>query len=432
MIAVLLATAALAWESEPAALSFADDNPVFVTFAYDTGYLPSQSDPISVRFSVTPTGGVSASFDAVSQLSWPPVLTHEVGGVAGSGTLEVDAEVEIVAEVYLNLWIWAGSIPLWAQKVQLEGRTDFEPLARDGTSAEVTVADPGLVPPFSFDINVITGIDLSLDVAAYPELVSTLAGTGVTTTNADGASWTQLTEGAGAAAVMAAGRPSELALNTTYDAATTNRLSLVLEPSASLDTWIGNFQLLSFPIPITLVDLAETRHLAAPAYAHPLPALVAPESTSDLGIVDVGDLANLALPLPNAGLLPVDGSLSIVGDPAFTVFPDAIFIPPNGLDGVVVTFTPSRVGAHQAELVITSNDPTTPELRLPLFGEGAAPPGSVDDTGAPADDDGPPDQVVTSAADVAGCGCQSAPAPAVPALGLLTFALLRRRAARTR
>lgn len=432
MIAALLASTAWAWESDPAPLSFADDNPVFVTFAYDTGYLPSQSDPISVRFSITPTGGVSTSFDAVSELSWPPVLTHAIVGSPGTGTLEVDAEVDIVAEVYLNLWIWAGSVPLWAQKVQLEGRTDFDPLALGGAPTEVTVADPGLVPPFSFDINVITGIDLSLDVAAYPELMSTLAGTGVTTTNADGATWTQQTEGAGVAATMAAGRPAELALTTTYDATATNRLSLVLEPSASLDTWIGNFQLLSFPIPITLVDLVETRHLDAPAYAHPLPALVAPESTADLGVVAVGDLANLALPLPNAGLLPVDGSLSIVGDPAFTVFPDGIYIPPNGLDGVVVTFTPSRVGAHQAELVITSNDPTTPELRLPLFGEGSAPPGAPDDTGAPADDDGPPDQVVTSAADLAGCGCQSTRAPAAPAVGLISLLLLRRRAGRAR
>ena len=102
MIALLLTTAAWAWESEPVPLAFADDNPVFVTFAYDTGYLPSQSDPISVRFSITPTGGVSTSFDAVSQLTWPPVLTHEVVGTPGTGTLEVDAEGFVRSQAVLS------------------------------------------------------------------------------------------------------------------------------------------------------------------------------------------------------------------------------------------------------------------------------------------------------------------------------------------
>jgi hypothetical protein len=393
----LLTGAALAWESTVVPLHFADDNAVFQTLTFDTGYLPSQNDPISVRFSVTPTGGVATSFDAESTLFWPAGLTHHIEGVPGSGHLSVDATVTVLAEVWLNLIIWAGSVPLWEQELHLAGETAFDPPALGAAPVMVDVADPGLVPPFEFDVGVITGITLALEVAVVPALHSAITGSDLVTSSPDG-DWVQLGDDEDVLAPVPAGRPDALALETTWSGLATNSLDLVLVPSASLDTWIGSFQLLSFDIPIPLIAAEEVRPLDSGGYAHPLPVLRTLLDTYDFGGLALGDLANLDLALLDDGLLAAEGTVRIEGDPAFSVWPESAFVAPGGLDGVVVTFEPTGAGEASADLVIASNDPVVPELRIPLTGSGLAPE-PVED---PPSDAAPP---ALEAEAVSGCGC---------------------------
>ncbi len=422
MLLLCLAGVAHAWESNVVPLHFSDDNPVFQTLTFDTGYLPSQNDPISVRFSITPTGGVATSLDAESTLTWPEGLTHHVAGTPGSGELQVDTTVTVLAEVWLNLIIWAGSVPLWEQELRLEGEAAFDPLALGAAPVGVQVADPGLVPPFQFDVGIITGITLALEVAAVPALTSTITGSDVVTSSADG-EWVQRGDDEAVLAPLPAGRPAQLALETTWSAITHNTLDLVLVPSASLDTWIGNFQLLSFDIPIPLIAADEVRPLASGPYAHPLPSLLSLVSSYDFGELLVGDLRNLELGLLDAGLLPIEGTVQIEGDPAFSVWPDSVFIPDGGLDGVVVTFAPDAVGDVRAELVIASNDPVVPELRIPITGTGFLP---------EAVDPGGEDKVPVlpeDAATTAGCGCGHASPGEVGWLAALAWFGLRRRRA---
>lgn len=63
---------------------------------------------------------------------------------------------------------------------------------------------------------------------------------------------------------------------------------------------------------------------------------------------------------------------------AFFVESAPDFVRPRLAADVVVRFTPPARGAFDAELVLSSNDPDTPELRVPLSGEGGPPILSID------------------------------------------------------
>ncbi len=413
---------ARAWESEPRAVAFDDIDPVFTGLAFDPGWLLSASDPISVRFSVTPTGGIAYGWEGTSELTWSPVA-HTITGEPGSGYLDVEAEVEIATEAQINLGLLGTYVvPLAGQTLRLDGTEAFDPPAL-GQPVTVIVDDPALVPPFEFDIAVITGVDLQLSVEVTPRLETTFTATSLTSTHQDGGSWLQLTDDTAAAASLPAGSPASLDLETVAAVQAYSLLTLVLEPTATVDTWIGSFQLVSFPIPITLVDVDVVKSLASGPYSHPLPAFRPTSDEYDFGVVTVGERRTLELPLPNAGQLPVDGTLRIEGDAGFSVYPDRMFIPPAGLDGVTIDFEPSVVGGASADLVFESNDPTAPSFRLHLGGEGWLP----DDTGAPADPDGGLDTIPVAEAEVKSCGCATGPGPSVAWIAGLALLIRRRR-----
>ncbi len=394
---------------------------MFTSLAFDTGWQLSPSDPISVRFSVTPTGGISYGWDGTSDLTWSPV-GHGITGTPGSGYLDVEASVEITTEAQINLGLLGTYVvPLAGQTLRLDGTETFDPPAL-GQPITVIVDDPALVPPFEFDIAVITGVDLQLSVEVTPRLETTFTATSLTTTQQDGGSWLQLTDGAAAAASLPAGSPASMDLETIAAVQAYSLLSVVLEPTATVDTWIGSFQLISFPIPVTLVDVDVVKSLSSGPYSHPLPAFRPTLDAHDFGVVQVGERRTLELPLPNAGELAVDGTLRIEGDPGFTVYPDRMYIPPAGLDGVTVDFEPSLVGTASAELVFESNDPTAPSFRMQLGGEGWLP----EDTGTPDADDGV-DVIPVAESEVKSCGCASARGPSVAWLAGLLFLIRRRR-----
>ena len=115
--------------------------------------------------------------------------------------------------------------------------------------------------------------------------------------------------------------------------------------------------------------------------------------------------------------MDLEGWLSIEGDAAFTVFPEYIQASEGNTDGTVVTFAPTDAGIKTATLVIRSNDPSRPELRIPLAGNGWV---------EPVDEEADANRL---SGEVRGCGCASDAAPASLAwgVGLLGLALLGRR-----
>jgi MYXO-CTERM domain-containing protein len=145
--------------------------------------------------------------------------------------------------------------------------------------------------------------------------------------------------------------------------------------------------------------------------------MVPPALTSyDFGRIDAGNVANLEIPAENVGLLGLQGTATIEGDPSFTVFPPSFYAAPGATDGLVVTYAPSAEGETTALLVLETNDPLHPRLEIPLKGNARpAPP----ETGGRE----------TVRVSVSTCGCDAAPAavgwPLVA--GALLFLRRRRR-----
>ena len=425
MIAALLlpATAvATDWSSDPQELHFGNTDPVFDVLDFDTGYLPSFGSPISVRFHITPSGGVLTDMDVESRLEWPDALQHVIVGVPGSGWFGVDADIEIEAEVHIDIFgLWTGSVNLWSENLEMLQGAAFDPPLL-GEAVEGTANNQNLVPPFEYGITVFVGLEVVLSLAVYPELSTSLEGVQITT---DGPvdSVYQLSNNSPQTLGMPGDRPAELPLTSTYWAQQSTVLSLVLEPAVSLDTLLGDFDLLSFPIAIPFVDSSELRSFEAVDYSHPLPATGPLEEAHDFGDVPLGTLVNLELPIENVGLMGLEGTIRIDGDGAFSVYPDTLYAQPGAEDGVVISFAPNAPGIRAAELVFESNDPGAAVQVIQLVGNGWTDPPADEPT-----EDTPGADLTTQAgsADLQTCGCSGSGSPSWWWLGV-AVAILRRR-----
>jgi MYXO-CTERM domain-containing protein len=335
--------------------------------------------------------------------------------------------------------VYSGSIPLWTEYIRLEKVTEFDPLLLAESlqeRVEVVMADSGLVDPFEVDVAIIIGVDLVFAVEVYPEVTAALEGLRIESQTPDEA-WEHI-------AALEEVRVTPpfgglLQVVSTYVADLTSVLAVVIEPSASVDTWIGDFDLLRFPIDVPLLDASEERAFEPVAYEHTLPELAELIDVWDFGEVAVGNVSNLSLPIENLGQHPLSGDVLIDGDLAFTVFPDAVFVPAVGEDGLTVSFAPEQVGPVQATLLVQTNDPAVPEVVIALSGSGydPFPPDETTTTTTPTtpeatepDDEGGGERIPEDAlgsSPIQMCGCASGQNGGSSWLGLLMLVLYRRR-----
>jgi hypothetical protein len=96
---------------------------------------------------------------------------------------------------------------------------------------------------------------------------------------------------------------------------------------------------------------------------------ILPASLS-FGPIAVNSPSSLSLTLFNNGTAPITGvALSATGDYAVTVPCPVSTLAPGGSCGVTVTFTPTKIGADNGTLTVTSSDATSPDA-VPLTGTG--------------------------------------------------------------
>lgn len=416
---------AFAWESDPQELWFGDVYSLFGAVAFDTGYFPDPNGIVALRIYVTPSGGVITELEAESNLSWPETFLHNVSGVPGSGWFGIDTAVDVGAEVKIDIiGLYQSTVPLWTNSFDIKSGKAYDPLRLGGAPAEISVRDPNLIQPWRYDISVITGLlGFILEVHTYPEIAVATQPLGIRTSTMG-------------VEVMQTGDAEQVRINvpqgtsvtslpmvSTYEARLTTEFNFVIEPTLSLDAGLfGTYQIVNFPIDLPLSQTDEVRAFEPAIYEHPLPALDTIAVANDLGEVLVGQIDNIYVPFPNIGEMVLQGVARIEGPPEFSLFPEALYALPGDEDGLVVTFAPTAVGELEALLVIESNDPLVPELRIPLLGTGWEPEAPVVD---PVDEEPPLQSFNPELAK--GCGCDSGgQAPVgLGALGLL--ALLRRR-----
>lgn len=404
---LLLATASAQYASTPHEVLFEDLLTPFTGSVIDTGYLPDPNGAIAVRFFVTPSGGVFTEMEAVSDLRWPNAFFHSMTAIPGEGLFGIDVDLDIALEVQIDVAVYQDTFQVFAQHLTIEDVVAFDTLVLpDSPEYPLEVAaEANLLDPFEFDIGLITGVSLDLAVDIEPVVAAQLYGKHVESSLA-GVSGQQTEELGSAVIGVPAGNPAIVDVESAYVADLASQVQLAIVPSATLDTFIGDFQLIAFDLPIDILDFDEERRFDPVFSPHPLPAMQ-PFEVDPFGEVELGNLANRSISLVNLGLLGLEGVARIEGNDVFTVFPDYFYATADQDDGLVVTFMPETIGAAGATLVIESNDPSTPELRVPLQGVGfeeVLPP-TEPPTPPSVDQPEPPESI--NGEDVKGCGCSS-------------------------
>ncbi len=350
-----------------------------------------------------------------------------------------EAAFDVEAELQIDIWgLYTGVIDLFSQGFDMRGQADFDGLLLDGSptrSVPIDV-DGAAVTALEYSFQIFPGLDVVALVDVQPEvelelhdgeLTSDVGGTLVSSSVAD--RWNPVPLGTEL--------PATMETLITWSAQVDGALNAVFTPTVELDTFIGNFQLLALPLDVTVVDVSSVED-ADPAVAmHPLPGMEPLTGALDFGEVLMGQERTLHLPVANLGDLILEGDVFVDGDGSFAVYPDTLVARSQESDGLSITFTPSARVAQQAELVIVSNDPLQPEVRVPLMGSGYEPvvepdptdtytPPDTETDGTTTGDDGP--RVSGEDAKAGGCGCSGSGPSALPFGVLLLGGLgLRRR-----
>ena len=410
---LLFVPLAAAFDSEPQAVRLEDLADTFAAAEFSTGYVPSGS-PIQVQFAVESTGGVAVSMEGDANLSWPAALTLQYLPTAGSGLLLLDASIDAVTSIAIDLsdWGYYGTFEVDRRSLPMDADTSFDPFVLAGAiEPTVEVTDPGdstTLIDYSYDI--LPGLSLVFDASIRPEATVDFTGVGIL---ANGSAITAEE----AAIAIPYETTGELLVETVYEADWNATLDLVIRPELQVcaDPF-GCVTVAAFDLPINLLDDAFRQDFPPIYPVFPLPLIEAGLTDADFGDVDVGTLANLDLPVENRGMLVLSGTVRIDGGTDFRVYPETFTALPAGSDGLVVTFAPTIDGAQTATLVLSSNDPGRPDVSIPLVGNAV-----------PGDVPGTDEIVVTKPLD--GCGCAtgvgSAPWGAVLLLG--SIAARRRR-----
>jgi hypothetical protein len=425
----------LEWSSPAQPAPVHDETDVFTAPIVDTGWWPSSNDPIAVRFHITPVGRVMTDIDADSELSWPDPLYQRLVAVPNTGSLLIDAEIDVEAEVQIDIFgLFTGVIDLWSRHYNMGDEVIFDGLLLDGAPTQEVVASvPGVgQTAVDFSLQVFPGLDLVAAIDVYPEVEVELYDAQVDSLIGPTAVLQHI-ENQWMPVPLPTSPPASLESTTTWSATMDALLNVVIEPQIELDTFLGSFQLFSLPLDVTVVDVSNRREADTVTTWHPLPLIEPAASVYDFGGVDVGQERSLDVVLNNVGDLLLEGTAHIEGDSAFEVFPENLLALGQDFDGLSITFTPDAAAAHTAELVLVSNDPSQLEVRIPLLGMGlldepvTTP---TDPTTTPTTDPGGNGLQGGSDEDSkakGGCGCASADAPQLLGfMALLPLVLMRR------
>ena len=414
MLLLTFLQTARAFDSNPQFVRVEGSADLFNNLEYSTGVLPAGS-PIAVELALETNGGASVSMDGNANLSWPDAFQLSMDPAAGTGIYALDATVDAVANVYIDIDIagvitYTATFPFTLASLPLVGDATFDPWAL-GQRVETT-SDIASYDLIDQSWSPITGLELRFTASAAPTLVGGYETVSWSAGTAD------VTE-PGATARLAPDRVSDYDVDALFTGLWDARLGLALRPSiaacVNLFFYSDCFDLAAFDIPIDLVGDTVEQDFPVQELSFPLPLLTSDTASADFGDVEPGAVANLQVPFTNDGSLLVEGTVAVRGgDGAFTVYPTTLSAGPGVETGVMVSFAPTTEGAASAELVVTSNDPTIPEFVLPLGGNGyVEPEESTDGTG---------DLTDSEKANVSSCGCATGSTTGTSLAGTLALA----------
>jgi large repetitive protein len=406
--------------ADSATLQITSDDPVASSLS-----VALSGNGVAPEFSLAPT-----SIDFGGQLVGRASAAHTVViSNNGSAALAVTA-LAVSGTDAGDFSITAPSLPASvAPGGTLEVPVVFTPAAVGGKSAELTISTDAPAAPTG-EVT-LTGVGLSQLLAASPleidfgviEAPGSGADVSLTISNTGGESLTLLDgtiAGSGAAAFSVEALAGALAPGASRTVAVGFDATVAGSYSAQLTIGVSESGVPDVVVPLT--GKAVSSLLA-----------VAPESL-DFGTVEVGSSSETKTVTMTNQSGDVLNIVSLdVADAQFAV--SGVTTPASLAAGasldVMVTFTPTAVGAAASELEVHIEGQSEAEALVPLTGEGAAPPtpdagpGDMVDAGTA----GMPDASTVGTAGGGGCGCRvgGGGAPRSLVWVLLGVALLRRR-----
>jgi MYXO-CTERM domain-containing protein len=407
---LLLLSSAQAHESDPQYFYLDDSADLLGSAELDSGWLPKDS-LLGVRFQIEAEGGAEVEMEGESTLSWPSDLNLGFEPTPESGFMDVDSELGVVVSLKFDIDIYSWESEIASEWVEVSGSTLFEPFVLDGGAqdrVELT-AEGRSETVFEYYYDVLAGV-ASIGFYADLQPQSDLAFTGEAWEVDEG-----MAVSAGEDIVIPAERQPYYETEARFIGSWENELNLVFTPVFQVCIAVlGCYDIEVTEIPLNLVTETFEQKFKPVLLHFPLPVLSSDAADHDFGAIEVGNLVNLEVPISNLGELPVEGTVSIVGDGAFTVYPEYFMAGESTTDGMVITFSPLEEGVSEATLVIASNDPTSPNLEIALTGEGFTDAATSDGTGG----DGVSSGVISS------CGCASTSGGGAGGLALVTGVLL--------
>ncbi len=405
---LLLIHSAQAHESDPQYFYIDDTADLLGSTELDSGWMPKDG-LLAVRFQIDAEGGADVEMEGESTLTWPTDLNLGFTPTPATGFMDVDSELGVVVSLKFDIDIYSWESEIASEWVEVAGSTAFEPFVLEGGAQEEVelTAEGRSETVFEYYYDVLAGVasvGFYADLQPQSDLLFT------------GKAW-EVDEGsavlAGEEIVIPAARQPYYETDARLVATWENELNLVFLPVFQVCiSLLGCYDIGITEIPLNLVTETFDQTFRPVPLHLPLPVLTSDAVDRAFGAVEVGNLTNLEVPVTNLGELALEGVATIVGDGAFTVYPEYFMAGDDTTDGMVVTFTPLEEGLAEATLVISSNDPTSPDLEIALSGEGFT------DAGTSSAGDSVSSGVVSS------CGCASTTGGGVGGLALVVGIVL--------
>jgi hypothetical protein len=405
---LLFSQPALAYSSEDQRVRLEDSAGIFENIQFTTGVIPEGS-PIGVEFVVQSNGGTSVVMEGDASLSWPTNVTFAAVGEAMSGIFVLDCSLEAITSVVVDLsdyggGSWSGEID--HRTLTMDGSTFFDPFVLEGAAEPrveiIDTTDSTQLIQYSYEI--FAGVSLDFQADMTPtftvgfEGVQWLANEGVITQE-------------NTPVALTPEQAADFVVDTVFRGAYDGTIALVFTPQVAVTApFLGTIPLISFEYPLELLSDSFEQDFIPASYTFPMPLLSPGSDSAPFGDIELGSIATINIPVQNLGNLALYGEARIEGDATFTVYPDQFNALPGTADGLVITYAPSAVASNVAELVLTSNDPGYPDIRVALSGAGI----ESDVPGVSKDEE------IT--ASTSGCGC-STPVGALPS-AVVTLAML--------
>ena len=412
-LALLASGQALAYGTESQELQLQDQVTLLEGSAYETGYLPSGS-PVMVNFALESAQEAQVQMGTLAELQWPEAVTLLWTSVPESGWLGLFGELSTVVYLQLDLWEYSGEWELDRQSIEVVAETTFDPLLlSDSVPDLVSISEEGQGDTLiTYDFEVLTVVDIILDVDVAATLETTLLGLSVQHDD-------QLQQLEAEPVVLPVPSDGYMEIESTYEAAWETAMQVLIQPGVEVCVDVlGCYEWDDvFDIPIDMGTNAFEDPFDTAEYEFLLPVMTPPDESYDFGQVYVDTIANWNVEILNGGIELLTGEAGITGSEYFDVYPDFVLVDADSYDGMVVTFGPESVGEFEATLLLATNDPSNPTYSIALTGVG------IEEA---------EDEVTTIPAEV-GCGCASGgPAGsrghfALWMLGLAGLAFARRR-----